>query len=228
MAGHEAPVSADPLKFDHAIAAFRDRVPLTRKEWNKLEGDEEDFAFTVSGVAQADMVAQVYEAVDKAIEDGETLDDFRGRVGDMLYDQWGGPDPVRLETIFRTNVNEAYNDGREAIFRSPEVLADRPIWRFELIDDEDLCEICEACQGVILPADDPWWDDHRPILHMRCRCSFTALSREEAHDAGYDSDDEGPEVEPQEGFGDDGDWDPNPGDYPADIGSILGRELDSG
>jgi SPP1 gp7 family putative phage head morphogenesis protein len=225
--GHDAPaVPADPLKFDAAIRAFRDRVPMTRKEWDKLDEDEQDFAFTVSGVNQANMVASVWDAVDAAVEDGETLDDFKARVADMLYDQWGEPDSARVETIFRTNVNEAYNDGREAFFRSPEVMEDRPIWRFEHVEDADECEICQECGGVMLPADDPWWDDHRPILHMRCRCSFTALTLEEARAEGYVSDDNGPAVEPQDGFGGDNEWDPGGSDYPSDIGDHLESVLD--
>ena len=177
--GHDAPVTPNPLKFDAAISAFRDRVPLTRDEWNQLDDEEHDFAFTVSGVSQANLVTQVWDAVDSAVEDGETLGDFKDRVAGMLYDQWGSEDGSRVETIFRTNVNQAYNDGREAVFRDPEVMADRPIWRYELIDDDALCPICAECDGVILPADDGWWDDHRPILHMSCFPGYVRVTTSE-------------------------------------------------
>lgn len=217
--GHDAAgVPSDPLKFDTAIAAFRKKVPMTRREWDQLDEDQEDFAFTVSGKLQVDLVMDVYDAVDAAIEDGESFDDFKDRIGQQLYDAWGEPDSAHLETVFRTNVNQAYNDGREDFFRSPEVLADRPIWRYEHVEDADECEICAECGGVMLPADDPWWDDHRPILHMRCRCSFTALTLEEAKAEGYVADDEGPDAEPQKGFGSDEEWDPGGDDYPAPIG----------
>jgi len=224
--GHDAPVTPNPLKFDAAISAFRDRVPLTRDEWNQLDDEEHDFAFTVSGVSQANLVAQVWDAVDSAVEDGETLEDFKDRVAGMLYDQWGEEDSSRLTTVFRTGVNEAYNDGREAVFRDPEVLADRPIWRYELIEDGALCPLCEECGGIMLPADDPWWDDHRPLIHMCCRCSFTALTLAEAIEEGYESDDDGPDVEADDGFGGERDWDPDGSDYPAEIGAVFSDRME--
>lgn len=218
---HDAAVTADPLKFRQAISAFRDRVPVTSELWDQLNEEETDFAFTVAGVSQANLVVQVWDGIDSAIENGEALDDFKDRVSSMLFDQWGEADGARVETIFRTNVNEAYNDGREAIFRDPDVADDRPLWRYELIEDGDTCEICEECDGVILPADDPWWDEHRPIQHMRCRCSFAALTLEEARAEGYDGADDGQSVETQDGFGDGEDWHPSGSDYPEEIGDVL-------
>ena len=51
----------------------------------------------------------------------------------------------------------------------------------------------------MLPADDPWWDTHTPLLHFRCQCTKTALSQEEAEDEGIDT--RGPDVDADEGFG---------------------------
>jgi SPP1 gp7 family putative phage head morphogenesis protein len=224
--GHDAPVTAEPIRFEQAIRKFRDRVPLTREEYDDLGADAEDFGFTVGGVAQADLVQQVFDAVDDAIESGETLDDFRDRVGDELYDAWGAEDASRLETIFRTNVNQAYNDGREAMFSQEHVADIRPIWRYELIDDDALCDICAPCEDVTLPADDPWWDENRPILHPNCRCSFTALTEEEAREEGFEGDE--PDVEAADGFGGDRDedYEPDLGDYADDVRSVLDRVLD--
>lgn len=224
---HEAPVTDNPVRFDEAIRAFRERVPMTRDEWDTLEADEQDFAFTVSAVAQADIVEQVWNALDSAIEHGDTLEDFKDSIRQALYDAWGEPDGARVETIFRTNVNQAYNDGREEIFSDPAVADERPIWRYELIADGDLCEICEECDGVILPADDPWWDEHRPIQHPRCRCSFAALTLEEARAEGYDGGgDDGPDVQTADGFGDGEEWEPSGADYPSPIGDHLDDVLE--
>jgi hypothetical protein len=202
---------------------------MTRDEWDALTDDAERFAFTVSGVAQADLVTDVWEAIDAAVENGEDLDDFRGRVGDKLEEAWGGEDPPRLEMIFRTGVNQAYNDGREAVFSDPAVKEARPYWRFELIDDGALCDDCAECEDVILPADDPWWDDHRPILHPNCRCSFSALTPQEAADEGADVDeDDLPEdVDVADGFGSDrdDDYDPDTEGYPSEIRDQLDSVL---
>lgn len=226
---HTAPVSANPAKFDSAIRAFEKRAPMTRDEWNELDDDQRDFAFTVSGTTQADLVTHVWEGIGKAVEEGTTFEDFQqGDFVDDLYDAWGGPNPSRLEMVFRTGVNQAYNDGREEVFTQPIVAEMRPIWRYERGGGED-CDICDECEGVILPADDPWWDDHRPLLHPNCVCSFSALTKEEAAEEGYESadDEDGPDVDAADGFGDsDDEWSPDMDDYPSQISEILERVLE--
>lgn len=213
----------DVAHFDAAVAAWRKRDPMPKADWDELQADERDYAWTVAGVAQANLVTDVWEALDRAIEQGRPFADFKADAGEALERGWGGEIPGRIETIFRTNVNGAYNEGRHAIFTAPKVLEARPYWRYEEIDDSDICDICEECKGVILPADDPWWEEHIPPLHFCCRCSFTALSREEAEDEGVDAD--GPEIDADEGFGDapeekGTDW-ADPGDYPKAIGEVL-------
>lgn len=228
MADTGIPLPDDPVHFDAALAAWRKRDPMPKDEWEQLDADERDYAFTVAGVAQADIVADVWDSIDRAIKDGRPFADFKADAADKLIDAWGGDKPGRIETIFRTNINGAYNEGRHSIFTAPKVLEARPYWRYDEIDDSDLCDICQDCKGVILPADDPWWEEHLPPLHFWCRCSFSALSREEAEDEGVLAD--GPDVDAGEGFGDapdkkGTDW-ADPDGYPAAIGDVLEHELD--
>lgn len=219
----------DPLQFQEAIDRFRARVPMTDEQFEQLQDAEREFAFTVANVAQADLVAQVYEAIASAIEDGTTLDDFKAEVGGALADAWGGDDPAHLENIFRTNVMESYNDGRYDVLTAPATLAARPYWRYEGIDDGRACEICEPCIGVILPADHPWWRTHYPILHYLCRDIVSPLSEDEAKDEGITgSPPDGPPAlegfgTPPSGAGDD--WEPDTADYPAAIGDELADKL---
>jgi SPP1 gp7 family putative phage head morphogenesis protein len=197
---------------------------MTRDEWDELSEREQEHAFTVSGVQQAELVTDTWKAIDKAIEDGETFEDFQDRIGDELFEAWGTPDAPRLQTVFRTAVNQAYNDGREEQFTNPAVLEARPYWRFEQIDDADLCEICEACGGVIASADDPFWEN-RPPLHPNCRCSFSALSSEEAIEEGLDlAGTSPPDISPS-GFGTE-DYEPDVGRFPDEIGDELGDVLE--
>ena len=160
----------DPVKFKEAIRSFRKRVPMTDDVFDQLEEDEREFAFTVAGVAQLDVVADVYEAAERAIEDGTTFEDFQDQVGESLTESWGGEQPGRLENIFRTNVLGAYNAGRYEAATAPDVLEDRPYWRFDgpedSRNDEETCAIIMAAH-VILPANDPWWQTHYPLLHFQ-------------------------------------------------------------
>lgn len=226
----EVGVTADPGKFKEAIAAFAKRVPMPKEEFNLLDQQAREYAFTVAGAAQADLVAEVYDAIGRAIEKGTTLEDFKGEVGGKLAEAWGGDKPARLETIFRTNVQSAYTEGRYSVFSAPAVKEARPYFRYELIDDGTQADDdeCLDCEGVVLPQDDPWWDTHIPPLHPNCRCSFTALSAEEAGEEGIDT--EGPGAEAEDGFGgrpssEGSDWAPNASDYPAAVGDVLENVL---
>ncbi len=224
------PMAADPARYEEAIAAFRKRVPMPRDEWDELEQSQREYAFTVSGVAQAEMVSQVWDAIDSAVTNGEDFEAFKDRIADVLAESWGGPNPARVETIFRTNINTTYNAGRRTVFTAPAVREARPYWRFEMIDDSRTCDICGACEGVILPADDPWWDDHVGPLHFSCRCSFTALSDADASEEGVSDRAPGDASDPDDGFGDepttDGtDWTPTMGDYAKPVRDVLSDEI---
>jgi SPP1 gp7 family putative phage head morphogenesis protein len=223
-------VTADPGKFREAIKAFGKRVPMPKAEFGLLDQQAREFAFTVAGAAQADLVAEVYEAIGRAIEEGTTLEDFKAEIGDRLAEAWGGENAPRVETIFRTNVQSAYSEGRYSVFSAPAVKDARPYFRYELIDDgtQSDDDPCLDCDGVVLPQDDQWWSEHLPPLHPNCRCSFTALSEEEARDEGIDTG--GPDAEAADGFGglpssEGSDWEPDAADYPAAVGDVLENVL---
>jgi SPP1 gp7 family putative phage head morphogenesis protein len=221
-------IPADPKRFEEAIDAFRKRVPIRKDEWETLTRQEREYAFTVAEVAQADLVTDVYEAIDKAISAGTTLEEFKRDVGAKLEDAWGEPRAARVETIFRTNVLGAYNEGRHAILTAPAVKEARPYWRFDAVEDSRTSDICDELDGTILPADDPFWDSHTPPLHFQCRSVLTPLSEEEATDEG--ENDEAPDAEPDEGFGaapsrEGEDWEPDLSEYPEEIADELGDRL---
>lgn len=225
----EVDFTDDPQRFEEATKAFRARVPMTDDEWDALEAAEREFAFKVSNVAQADMVAQVWEALAAAIENGETLDDFGARVGDLLTQSWGGADPGLLENIFRTNGLQAYSAGRHEIFTAPTVKRARPYWRFDAIKDDRTTEICAECDGVIVAQDDRWWDDHVPGLHFQCRSHVTALSEKEAQREGITR--HPPAIKAMEGFGRrptnaGRDWTPDLLGYPKEIASELADRIE--
>lgn len=223
----------DPTDFEEAIEAFRRRVPVTPEEWDAMDEAARQQAFKVAGIAQADLVQQVYGAIDGALSDGTTLDDFRGDMAEQLQSAWGGSvaNPAwRIETIFRTNLQNAYGAGSYAQRTHPAVLRTRPFWQFDATMDDRTSDICEECNGTTLRADDPWWNDHQPPLHFNCRSTVITLDEDEA-DEGEGPDDEGPDTEADEGFGGvpqvDG-WEPDTSQYDRHIRGVLeGRLPDS-
>ncbi len=221
----------DPAHFREAIDAFRDRVPMTDSLFDELEAAEREFAFTVANVAQADVVADAFDAIDRAVSQGTSFEQFRDDVGAKLENAWGGEEPGRLETIFRTNTMTAYNQGRFRLMTSPAVKAARPYWRWDVVVDartsDEICRPIGAAK-VVLPQDHPWARTHYPPLHPNCRTVCTPLSEEEARAEGITRSP--PNVKVVDGFGaapavTGSDWEPEPQDYPAPIAAELDDKL---
>lgn len=228
-------VSSDVVDFDEAIEWFRQKRPQPDpgepqdefdRDWQAYQDELAAQAFKVAGVAQLDVVTGIYKAIDEALTSGTSLDEFKASVADDLESAWGGSvaNPgARVETIFRTNVQSAYAAGRYAQMTDPDVLEDRPYWTYEGIEDDDECEICEPCDGTVLPADDPWWRSHQVPMHHQCRCEIHSLDEDEAKKRGIDT--VGPEARAADGFGAPPQvdaWSPSAADYPP----ALWREFE--
>jgi SPP1 gp7 family putative phage head morphogenesis protein len=224
----ELDVADDPAHFREAVRAWRNRVPVTDAEYAELDENMRERAFKVANVAQAELVTDVWRALDRAISHGTDFKDFKEAVGALLEDAWGGAQPGRLETIFRTNVQTAYNAGRYAQARHPAVGVRRPYWRYVAVQDSRTSDICSELDGTVLPAADEFWRTHIPPLHPNCRSTFVPLTEDEAKAEGIEE--EAPVTEPTEGFGDapkddDSTWEPDPAQYPAPVAEILARRL---
>jgi SPP1 gp7 family putative phage head morphogenesis protein len=215
------PSGLDDVDFSEAIDWFLTRTPMTRAEWDALAEKTRKKAFTVSGIAQLDLVEQAWRAVDKAIAKGTTLADFKKEIGPKLTSAWGGSVDApasRVETIFRTNVQVAYSAGRYAQHTDPDVLESRPVWMFDAILDGRTSPVCKAADGTVLPADDPFWQTHVPPLHHRCRSTTIALTEEQAKEKGFTT--KPTSVPADKGFGSPpgkDDWSPDPADYPPEL-----------
>jgi SPP1 gp7 family putative phage head morphogenesis protein len=190
---------ANPDAFTEAVAWFRERIILTDDEFKALSEQSYHRAFTIAGVAQLDMVTQAWEALDNAISQGETISDFQATMNERLAAAWGKDQPWRVETIFRTNTQTAYSEGRWEQMEHPAVKEARPYRKFSAIMDQRTSPICAPLDGTVLPADDPFWESHNPPLHFNCRSHVVTLSEEEAKAEGVDR--EAPTTEAADGFG---------------------------
>lgn len=214
----------DPEHFTEAVEALRKRVPVTDEEYDKLDFRARRQAFRVANEANADMVAEVWRGIEKAVAEGITFEEWKDTFTQDPLATWTAS---RLETIFQTNVQKAYSDGRWAQQTDPDVLEFYPYWRFDGVEDSGQSPICRARNGTVLPATDPWWRSNNPPLHFRCRSTIVAIDEEEARERGIGKKfDKEPPI--KGGFGhapDDDGWTPNPDEYPPEIGAILREAL---
>jgi len=193
-----------PRRAKDALSWFTAQIPFTREERDALEAKARKRAFFVSNVAQLRLVADVHKAITKAIAKGTTLEQFRKDVGAKLEREWGEERPAVVETIFRTNVQTAYNAGRLEQFEDPVVKRLRPFRGWAVILDSRTTEfICRPLADVVVPADSAFAQSHIPPLHFRCRTGIMALSEEDAAGQVGMGSHRLPHVQVPEGFGGD-------------------------
>lgn len=195
---------------------------MLQRDWLKLSEDARRRAFTLAGVAQLSLIQEVLDALEAAVSQGETLEDFKARIGAKLAREWGQANASRVETIFRNATQHAYNAGRYAAATHPDVIDARPFWGFDAVLDNRTSDVCRHADGTVLPASSPWWATHYPPLHHRCRSSVRTLTEAQAAELGVTKDptdlgaDRGfgalPDVEP---------WQPDPADFSPDLFDVF-------
>ncbi len=179
----ELPLEEVFEKFEDALRFLRARTPMPSAQFYALSDQARQKAFTVSNVAQMELVQQVLSSLDRAIDQGQDLESWRKEIGPALREAWAGDveNPAwRLETIFRTNLQTAFSHGRVRQMRDPAVTVLRPFRLFDATLDERTTDECSSRDGVLLPADDPWWSTNTPPLHFNCRSGIRSLRRAQA------------------------------------------------
>jgi len=174
-------------RFQEAVDWFRERVPMTETQFSRLSERAQQRAFTVAGVSNLNVVKAVWKAIDGAIEKGETFESFKVRVGSRLSKAWGPVDnPIaRLETVFRNNVQAAYNAGRVRQLKDPDMMQALPFWRFAaILDARTTVLICRPLANTVLPANAAWFRTRVPPLHHRCRSTIVGISKRAADRVG--------------------------------------------
>lgn len=91
---------------------FKERVPVTASQFYKIAEEYRSLAFTVSGYASVQILKRFYEEILAALEEGNTLQEFRANMNDFLETEgYEGITPLQADNIFRTNIQTAYNVG---------------------------------------------------------------------------------------------------------------------
>jgi SPP1 gp7 family putative phage head morphogenesis protein len=184
----------DPVPFQEAIDQFRSKVPLTIKQFNALKSYAKRWALTARGLSVDAIQRELRSALDRAIASGTTLETFL----DDLADGNVAVTHRHGETIFRTNVQTAYNTAQAEAMFDPEIADAIPAFRFDAIIDERTTDICEDREGKIFRREDLQVLEIVPPLHYNCRSTVVPLFADE-----FDSSmlSKAPSVPAAEGFG---------------------------
>jgi SPP1 gp7 family putative phage head morphogenesis protein len=169
-----------PLDPREAIRFFAEKPPVTPEVFARLTAQAKARAFTVAGVMQEDLLAELYHEVDKALREGTAFAEFQASAGELFARRGlAGPNPWHLETVFRNNIQSAYMAGRYHQMVDPEVLGRRPFWQYETVGDAQVRPEHAAQHGKVYPAQHPFWAFWYPPNGHNCRCDVISLSGQE-------------------------------------------------
>lgn len=177
------PLSFLDLPWSDAINAFRKRGLVRESDFQTLLGDYAQRSAVARRLMLDQIQSEVMRHLDDAITNGETFDEFAGKV-DTLTGKLGlSPGkPSYLQTVFRTNVQSAYGAGRYKAIRNPIVMRARPFVQYRTVGDTRVREEHDALDGHTFRSDDPVWYRVAPPNGYNCRCSMVTLSDDEAKD----------------------------------------------
>jgi SPP1 gp7 family putative phage head morphogenesis protein len=193
--------SMDALTYEEAINWAKGRVTMTRKQFYALSASMRKRAFTVGRLTQLDLIEKAKSLYLAQLE-GEAAS-MEAFVASIKANVDAVGLPRYYENVYRTNIQTDYNAGR-----AMEMERNKPYaLQFIGIEDGRQTDICRVRSGVVLPYDDPWWDDNWPPLHYNCRSTVRAIYQEEADILGISMDEKPPESassddsSPMKGFG---------------------------
>lgn len=186
------------LPFDEAIKFFREKVPIPTERWNDLWKDMHARGFMVAGAMQSDLLTGLFNAVDKAISKGVTIDEFRKDFDEIVKKTgwtYNGSRGWRTRLIYETNIKTAHAAGRWAQMTDPDVVRLRPYLMYRHGGSMEPRPEHLSWNGMVLPADDPWWETHYPPNGWGCSCFVQTVSERELAAMGKDGPDKAPKTE---------------------------------
>lgn len=182
-----------------AVDYFRARGQLAQSfNWQDVYQEEHAQQFTVSRLANLDLLQSVYDGLLKSVQGDLSRRDWTRNAELLLREAgwWGKKevldpatgemvtttfDPPRLKLIFDVNTRVAHAAGQwQRIERNKQAL---PYIRYITRRDERVRASHRAWDNVTLPVDDPFWKTHFPPNGWRCRCRAMSITQAE-YDAG--------------------------------------------
>lgn len=193
-----------------AIAYFRARGLRPTFAWQDMLREEHTRAFTVAKMLDMDLLTTVQQAVDVAIAEGTDIRAFREQLIPILQSAgwWGRQtmvDPLtgqprevqlgsayRLETIFRTNLQNAYAVGAWNAIEEQRDAA--PYLLYDAVDDDRTRPEHARLDGLVLEVGSRFWDTHAPPNGWNCRCGLLQLDQAQLEALGKTGPDRAPRI----------------------------------
>lgn len=168
----------EPVPYEEAARIVAEKQIMSKAAFDSLVDELKARAFTIAGLEDLRAVQEIRDAIAE-LPRGAAWEDVKAQVAEKLED--GGFSPAAAEhratLLLRHHGFAAYAQEK---YRNLQEMKDVfPYWKYQTMGDEKVRSTHAALDGLILPADDPFWKDHYPPWEWNCRCMVVGVTEEE-------------------------------------------------
>ncbi|WP_314338887.1 phage minor head protein [Acinetobacter guillouiae] len=206
-------MSSFQVKFEEQIDYLKQKTNLPTQSYKDITSRQHDRAFVVAGAMKADLLNDLHNAVNKAVADGQSFQQFQDSFDDIIgkhgwlndeddkYKAW------RAKMIYQTNLKTSHAAGRYQQMTSPEMVKLRPYWRYRHNTIENPRIQHEKWNNLVLPVDAAFWRVNFPPNGYGCNCTIEAINERQLRAMGKTK----PDTEPAFDDGERSDFNSAPG-----------------
>lgn len=161
-----------PQPHQEAIDLIQGKPPVTRAVFDEMLPELRGRVFTVTGIEGANVLQRVRDAI-AGLPAGKTWDQAKDDVVAELDPFLGEGAEGRAELLLRTHAFQAFQASN---WRVAQEDVDTTHLQYLATEDDRVRDSHLALNGIILPKDDPFWDEHYPPWEWNCRCRVRPMN----------------------------------------------------
>jgi SPP1 gp7 family putative phage head morphogenesis protein len=180
-----ASILAEPTPHQEASDFIRGKPIVSRSVFKGMLPDLKGRAFSVAGIQAANVLQDIRDSL-ASLPEGALWDkvkaDIAADVIPFYVDPAAEPElqakqqaaaEAKAELLLRVHGFQAYAAAQYQVLdrQRPEF----PFWQYHSMEDARVRPTHAALDGVVMPADSPFWADHYPPWEWGCRCIVTPL-----------------------------------------------------
>ena len=168
-------IGFDPKPHEEAIALIEGKPVVTRAVFDQMLPEIRGRVFTITGVEGANVMERVRDAIAGLPQGGAdgTWDKVKAQVVSELEPYLGEGADQRAELLIRTHGFQAFQASNWRVAQADQ---DTTHLQYMTMEDDRVRDSHAALDGLVLPKDDPFWDDHTPPWDWGCRCRIRAMN----------------------------------------------------
>ena len=176
------PLLTEPAPYEEAARIVAEKQIMSKEAFDALCDELKARAFVITGLEDLRAVQEIRDAIAE-LPMGAAWEDVKKQVADKLEE--GGFSPAAAEhramLLLRHHGFAAYAQENYRELREMQDVF--PYWKYKTMGDEKVRSSHAALDGLILPADDPFWRDHFPPWEWNCRCMVVGVTEEQYNGA---------------------------------------------